>query len=81
MKIIGLDGKEYSWIPSNNIVETEKRSGLHNKAQQLLKEKYPNDAEFAREVRKLTIDGRLGKLISDTPNDLELGGKLREEKF
>lgn len=46
-----------------------------------LKEKYPNDAEFAREVRKLTIDGRLGKLISDTPNDLELGGKLREEKF
>lgn len=43
MKIQGLDGKEYSWIPSNNIVETEKRSGLHNKARQLLKEKYPND--------------------------------------
>ena len=41
MKIQGLDGKEYSWIPSNNIVETEKRSGLHNKARQLLKEKYP----------------------------------------
>lgn len=43
MNIIGLDGKEYSWIPSNNIVDTEKRSGLHNKARQLLKEKYPND--------------------------------------
>ena len=43
MKIQGLDGKEYSWIPSNNTVETEKRSGLHNKARQLLKEKYPND--------------------------------------
>ena len=43
MKIQGLDGKEYSWIPSNNIVETEKRSGLHNKARQLLKERYPND--------------------------------------
>ena len=43
MKIQGLDGKMYSWIPSNNIVETEKRSGLHNKARQLLKEKYPND--------------------------------------
>lgn len=46
-----------------------------------LKEKYPNDTEFAREARKLTIDGRLGKLISDTPNDLELGGKLRQEKI
>lgn len=46
-----------------------------------LKEKYPNDMDFAREARKLTIDGRLGKLISDTPNDLELGKKLREEKF
>lgn len=46
-----------------------------------LKEKYPNDMEFGREARKLTVDGRLGKLISDTPNDLELGKKLREEKF
>lgn len=43
MKIIGLDDKEYSWIPSNNIVDTEKRSGLHNKAKVLLKELYPND--------------------------------------
>ena len=42
MKILGLDGKEYSWIPSNNIVDTEKRSGLHNKAKTLLKELYPN---------------------------------------
>ena len=43
MKIIGLDQQEYSWIPSNNIVDTEKRSGLHNKAKELLKERYPND--------------------------------------
>jgi len=46
-----------------------------------LKEKYPNDMEFGREARKLTIDGRLGKLIAETPNDLELGKKLREEKI
>lgn len=43
MKIIGLDDKEYSWIPSNNIVETDKRSGPHKKAKALLKELYPND--------------------------------------
>lgn len=53
MKIQGLDGKEYSWIPSNNIVETEKRSGLHNKARQLLKEKYPND----RILEELVLPG------------------------
>ena len=53
MKIQGLDGKTYSWIPSNNIVETEKRSGLHNKARQLLKEKYPND----RILEELVLPG------------------------
>jgi very-short-patch-repair endonuclease len=53
LKIQGLDGKEYSWIPSNNIVETEKRSGLHNKARQLLKEKYPND----RILEELVLPG------------------------
>lgn len=46
-----------------------------------LKDKYPNDMEFGREARKLTIDGRLGKLIKENPNDLELGKKLRQEKF
>jgi very-short-patch-repair endonuclease len=53
LKIQGLDGKTYSWIPSNNIVETEKRSGLHNKARQLLKEKYPND----RILEELVLPG------------------------
>jgi hypothetical protein len=43
LKIIGLDGKEHSWIPSNNIVNTKNRSGLHLNAKKLLKEKYPND--------------------------------------
>lgn len=53
MIIIGLDGKEYSWIPSNNIVDTEKRSELHNKAKYLLKEKYPND----RILEELVLPG------------------------
>jgi len=53
LNIIGLDGKEYSWIPSNNIVDTQKRSGLHNKARQLLKEKYPND----RILEELVLPG------------------------
>ena len=53
MKIIGLDQQEYSWIPSNNIVDTEKRSGLHNKAKELLKEKYPND----RILEELVLPG------------------------
>lgn len=43
MKIIGLDEKEYSWIPSNNSANTEKRSSLHSKAKELLLEKYPYD--------------------------------------
>ena len=46
-----------------------------------LKDKYPNDMDFGREARKLTIDGRLGKIIQEIPNDLELGKKLREEKI
>ena len=53
MKIIGLDSQEYSWIPSNNIVDTEKRSGLHNKAKELLKERYPND----RILEELVLPG------------------------
>lgn len=53
MKIIGLDQQEYSWIPSNNTVDTEKRSGLHNKAKELLKERYPND----RILEELVLPG------------------------
>jgi hypothetical protein len=36
-----------------------------------LKDKYPNDMEFGREARKLTIDGSLGKLIQETPLNLK----------
>ena len=53
MKIIGLDQQEYSWIPSNNTVDTEKRSGLHKKAKELLKERYPND----RILEELVLPG------------------------
>jgi hypothetical protein len=44
-----------------------------------LKEKYPNNQEFGYEARKLTVDGDLGKLISETPNDQLLGEKLRNK--
>lgn len=53
MIIIGLDGKEYSWIPSNNIVNTKNRSGLHLNARKLLKEKFPND----RILEELVLPG------------------------
>lgn len=53
MRILGLDGKEYSWIPSNNIVDTDKRSDLHKEAQKLLKEKYPHD----RILEELVLPG------------------------
>jgi hypothetical protein len=46
-----------------------------------LKDKYPNDMEFGREARKLTVDGRIAKIIAETPNDFELGTKLRNEKI
>jgi len=46
-----------------------------------LKDKYPNDIEFGSEARKITIDASLGKLIKETPKDLELGKKLRKEKI
>jgi len=53
LNIVGLDGKDYTWIPSNNIVETTKRSGLHSKAKELLKERYPND----RILEELVLPG------------------------
>lgn len=53
MKIIGLDGKIHTWIPSNNIVDTSHRSSLHKKAKVLLKEKYPND----RILEELVLPG------------------------
>lgn len=53
MIIIGLDGKEHTWIPSNNIVNTTNRSGLHLNARKLLKEKYPND----RILEELVLPG------------------------
>lgn len=52
MKIIGLDGKEYSWIPSNNTIDT-KRSSLHEKALELLKSKFP----FNNILEEVTLVG------------------------
>ena len=40
-------------------------------------QKYPNDSDLGREVRKLTIDGTLGETIKNTPNDSQLGNEVR----
>jgi len=40
-------------------------------------QKYPNDSDLGREVRKLTIDGTLGEIIKNTPNDSQLGNDIR----
>lgn len=53
MKINGLDGKQHTWIPSNNIVKTENRSSLHLKARDLLKKRFPND----RILEELVLPG------------------------
>jgi len=53
LKIKGLDGKEYTWIPSNNIVQTEKRSKLHENAKILLTERFCND----RILEELVLPG------------------------
>lgn len=42
MNIIGLDGKNYSWIPTNAQCNGTK-SKLHIRAKKLLTEMYPND--------------------------------------
>ena len=43
MKIQGLDGREYSWHPSNCQASCENRSALHNKAKELLEQIFPYD--------------------------------------
>lgn len=43
MKVVGLDGREHSWIPSNRAIEKSNQSSLHLLARKLLREKYPND--------------------------------------
>tara|TARA_B100001094_G_C18182410_1_gene801714 strand:+ start:827 stop:1234 length:408 start_codon:yes stop_codon:yes gene_type:complete len=41
--INGLDGKEYSWNPSNSEAKCSKRSSLHIKAKDLLDKLFPYD--------------------------------------
>jgi len=53
MIIRGLDGKKYAWNPSNCEAETDKRSKLHIKAKEVLKEKYP----FDRILEEVSLPG------------------------
>ena len=43
MNIKGLDGRDYSWHPSNCQAVCEDRSSLHNKAKELLEQIFPYD--------------------------------------
>lgn len=43
MKILGLDGREHSWIPSNRAIEKHNQSSLHKTAKEILKKKFPSD--------------------------------------
>ena len=43
MNVIGLDGKDYKWSPTNKQSKTSKRSSLHIKAKKLLDEIFPHD--------------------------------------
>ena len=47
MKIKGLDGREYSWHPSNCQASCENRSSLHNKAKELLEQIFPYKNKMA----------------------------------
>lgn len=48
MKIIGLDGKTYTWNPIHYVVDVfeENQSSLHKKAYQILKSTYPNETIY-----------------------------------
>lgn len=57
MKILGLDGKEYTWIPSNNTIDT-KRSSLHEKARIILINRFP----FNNVLEEIVLPGTKTKL-------------------
>ena len=66
MKIIGLDGREYSWNPSSCQANSSSRSSLHLKAKDLLDEMFPYD----RILEELSLVGsrtsrRRGTLRAD----------------
>lgn len=53
MNINGLDGRTYNWNPSASQADTDKRSSLHVKARELLKELFPHD----RILEELSLPG------------------------
>ena len=66
MKIIVLDGREYSWNPSSCQANSSSRSSLHLKAKDLLDEMFPYD----RILEELSLVGsrtsrRRGTLRAD----------------
>ena len=53
MKVVGLDGKEYSWSPAKKQGKSKKASELHNKARQTLNDVFP----FDRILEEVSLPG------------------------
>lgn len=53
MKVLGFDGREHNFVPSNKQANVASRSKLHEKAYELIREIYP----FANILQEVTLPG------------------------
>ena len=53
MKVIGLDGKEYSWSAARKQSKGNKKSSLHKKARKILNDIFP----FDRVLEEISLPG------------------------
>ena len=53
MKVIGLDGREYSWSPARKQSKGQNKSSLHEKARKVLNEVFP----FDRVLEEISLPG------------------------
>lgn len=67
MKVVGFDGREYKFTPSNEESNVSKRSSLHERAYNLVREVYP----FANILQEVGLPG----------SSTRANGKLRADIF
>ena len=66
MKIVGLDGKEYSWTLNSSSLEDVYRSGLHLRARKIIKEAFPFNLVYEDvSLPGTAIKGRNSVLFGD----------------
>jgi len=68
MKIIGLDDREYSFVPSNNQSKVSSRSKLHEKAYKTIRERYP----FSNILQEVSLPGSKTRINSTLQADFFL---------